>query len=288
VTIIPKDPFVREKLVVNRVRFAVDTNEVQFYGPGNSPDVYPRVVIDSRGLRISPASDDEIREFISRKVFGLGFKQGNKDTRVWILDPWDVEYLAASPSAFLQAAETLEARKEIVLHDREYASAGEALLMRGEPLGALTDKMDRALEPGEATHDALMWDAFICHASEDKEKFVEPLARVLREHGRNVWYDKFVLKVGDSLREKIDEGLRASRYGIVVLSRAFFSKRWPKNELDGLVAKEMDGRKIILPVWHGVTKEEVHNFSPILSGRLAADSKDGIQIVVEQLLDAMG
>ena len=132
-----------------------------------------------------------------------------------------------------------------------------------------------------------MWDAFICHASEDKEDLVEPLAKALRERGLKVWYNKFVLKVGDSLRGKIDEGLRGSRYGIVVLSRAFFLKRWPKNELDGLVAKEADARKVILPVWHGVTKDEVHNFSPILSGRLAADSKDGIQTVVQQLLDAM-
>jgi hypothetical protein len=269
------------------VRFAVDTNEVQLYGPGKPPDVYPRVVIDSRGLRISPAPDDEIREFISRKVFRLGFKQGNKDTRVWILDPWDVEYLGASPAAFLPAAEILEARKEIVLHDRQYASAGEVLLVRGVPLGAI-DEFSPAPGGGEKVADQLMWDAFICHASEDKKGFVEPLARALRDHGLKVWYDKFVLKVGDSLREKIDEGLRASRYGIVVMSRAFFLERWPKNERDGLVAKEVNGRKVILPVWHGVTKDGVHNFSPILSGRIAADSKDGIETVVQQLLDAMG
>ena len=126
-----KDPFIRQRLVVNRARIAIDGKELKFYDAAERPSEYRRIVIDLQGLLVSPASEVEIQEYISRKVFGLGFKQGNKDTRVWVLDPWDVEYLAASASAFLQAAEILEARKEIVLLDREYASAGGALLMRG-------------------------------------------------------------------------------------------------------------------------------------------------------------
>ena len=94
-------------------------------------------------------------------------------------------------------------------------------------------------------------DAFICHASEDKDAFVRPLAEALRSHHVEVWYDEFALDVGDSLREAIDRGLAASRYGIVVLSPSFFRKRWPKRELNGLVAREMaEDRGMILPVWH--------------------------------------
>ena len=61
-------------------------------------------------------------------------------------------------------------------------------------------------------------DVFICHASEDKDEFVRPLAEALRTHHLEVWYDEFALEVGDSLREAIDRGLAASHYGIVVLS----------------------------------------------------------------------
>ena len=81
-------------------------------------------------------------------------------------------------------------------------------------------------------------DVFICHASEDKDAFVRPLAKALRSHHLAVWYDEFSLDVGDSLREAIDRGLAASEYGIVVLSPSFFCKRWPKRELNGLVALE--------------------------------------------------
>src|SRR5205823_8787479 len=51
------------------------------------------------------------------------------------------------------------------------------------------------------------WDVFVCHASEDKEGFVRPLAKMLHESGLTVWYDEFTLKIGDSLRRRIDEGL---------------------------------------------------------------------------------
>jgi hypothetical protein len=131
------------------------------------------------------------------------------------------------------------------------------------------------------------WDVFISHASEDKMAFVQPLAEALRRIGLRVWYDKWALTVGDRLLQRIDEGLARSRFGIVILSRAFFTKNWPQHELDGLVSFEISERKVILPVWHGVTQSDVAQYSPILAGRFAACSIDGIDRVVEQLLAAI-
>jgi len=132
------------------------------------------------------------------------------------------------------------------------------------------------------------WDAFICHASEDKADFVDLFARQLRDSGLTVWYDVFSLKLGDSLRRKIDEGLAKSRYGIVVLSKHFFSKEWPQNELDGLMSREIVGTKVILPIWHNITAEEVRINSPILAGRVAAKSEHGLEKVISEIREAMG
>lgn len=113
-------------------------------------------------------------------------------------------------------------------------------------------------------------DAFISHATEDKEDVVKPLANGLRQLEINLWYDEYDLKVGDSLRRKIDEGLARSRFGIVVLSPAFFAKNWPQYELDGLVAKEMQGgQNVILPLWHKISKDEVLRHSPSLADKVA-------------------
>jgi hypothetical protein len=103
-----------------------------------------------------------------------------------------------------------------------------------------------------------------------------------------VWYDAFSLKVGDSLRRKIDEDLAQSRYGIVVLSKHFFCKEWPQNELDGLMSGEIAGTKVILPIWHDITAEEVRKNSPILAGRVAAKSEHGLEKVISEVREAMG
>ncbi len=118
------------------------------------------------------------------------------------------------------------------------------------------------------------YDVFICHASEDKASAAKPLADSLIEKGVNVWYDDFNLTIGDSLRQKIDEGLKQSRFGIVILSPSFFNKKWPQHELDGLTAKEMQGDKVILPVWHNITEVDVSNYSLTLAGRMAGNTKD--------------
>lgn len=131
------------------------------------------------------------------------------------------------------------------------------------------------------------WDAFISHAWEDKEKFAAPLADALIKRGLKIWYDELTLKVGDSLRRSIDNGLSKSRFGIVILSHSFIKKEWPKKELDGLFAKERDGVKVLLPIWHEVSSEDIENFSPMLADRLAVQSSKGLPYVVEQLMDAI-
>lgn len=132
------------------------------------------------------------------------------------------------------------------------------------------------------------WDVFVSHASEDKEAFARPLVQALESRGLKVWFDENTLKIGDSLRRSIDKGLSRSRYGIVVVSKAFLSKEWPQRELDGLVAREEDGGKVVLPVWHEISAAEVRRHSPTLADRLAIPSSRGIEAVVTELLQVIG
>lgn len=131
----------------------------------------------------------------------------------------------------------------------------------------------------------MLSDAFICHASEDKDGFVRPLAERLRDQHVEVWYDEFSLNVGDSLRRSIDRGLSQSRFGIVILSPSFFAKRWSQWELDGLVARQNSGdNDVILPVWHGVQSKDVLAYSPPLADKLAIASSVGIDEVIRRLV----
>ena len=129
-----------------------------------------------------------------------------------------------------------------------------------------------------------LWDVFISHASEDKKKVARPLAEELEKRGLQVFYDKFSLRIGDDLRESIDRGLRDSTFGVVILSKSFFARDWPKKELEGLIVRERNGKKVILPVWHEVTHDDVANYSLIIAGKLAVNTDEGIETVVDEIM----
>lgn len=118
------------------------------------------------------------------------------------------------------------------------------------------------------------YDVFVSHAWEDKESFVEEFVAELEKLGLRVWYDKNQMKLGDSMRQKIDMGLKKSRFGIVVLSPAYIKdgKYWTKTELDGLFQLESINGKTIIPIWHNLQKKEVMAYSPTIAGRLAAST----------------
>ena len=116
------------------------------------------------------------------------------------------------------------------------------------------------------------WDAFISHASEDKDGFARPLAEALVSLGASIWYDEFTLRLCDSLSESIDRGLARSRFGVVVISPDFISKAWTRHELRGLWAREISGNGHILPVWHNIEKAAVEAFSPTLADRIAVQT----------------
>jgi Domain of unknown function (DUF1883)/TIR domain len=116
------------------------------------------------------------------------------------------------------------------------------------------------------------YDVFISHASEDKDDVVRPLAIALQNKDLRVWYDEFELKIGDSLRQKIDKGLANSRFGIVVLSKNFIRKGWTNYELDGIITKSISGQQVVLPIWHDITKQEVIDYSPSLADKVARNT----------------
>jgi hypothetical protein len=130
------------------------------------------------------------------------------------------------------------------------------------------------------------FDVFISHASDDKDDVVRPLANALRSAGLSVWYDEFELRIGDSLRRKIDKGLASSRFGVVVLSKSFFGRGWPAYELDGLVTKAVSGEQILLPIWHNVTKKEVMGYSPSLADKVARNTASStVEEIAVEIID---
>ena len=140
--------------------------------------------------------------------------------------------------------------------------------IREAPLSSLPGLVQDSVPPSVDSGDRT-YDVFISHSSEDKDEVVRPLANALADEGLAVWYDEFTLHIGDSLRQKIDQGLASSRVGLVILSSAFISGGWPNYELDGIVTRAVSGEQILLPIWHNITKQQVVDYSPSLADKVA-------------------
>ncbi len=131
--------------------------------------------------------------------------------------------------------------------------------------------------------------AFISHDSRDKIQIAEPIALQLQKFMCPVWYDQFSLRVGDSLRESIESGLREASKCILILTPHFFSNAgWSKREYDSIFTREIvEKRKVILPVWHGISVEDAYKFSPILADRVAVPWTLGVEEVARRLLRSL-
>ena len=96
------------------------------------------------------------------------------------------------------------------------------------------------------------------------------------------------MRIGNSLRRKIDEGIRSSRFGVVVLSEAFFEKGWTNHELDGLVTRTVAGEQSLLPIWHDLTAEQVRAYSPSLADKVALSTdQNTIDDIAQQIADVV-
>lgn len=143
---------------------------------------------------------------------------------------------------------------------------------------------DAVLDDAEKSDEE--YDAFVSHASEDKEDFVDEFVHEMRELDIKVWYDTTELKWGDSLRQRIDDGLRKSRFGIVVLSPNYIAegKYWTKAELNGIFQLDSINGKVLLPIWHGLSKKQVIEYSPIIADRKAMTTAN---MTAKEIAEAM-
>jgi hypothetical protein len=90
---------------------------------------------------------------------------------------------------------------------------------------------------------------FICHASEDKERFVLRFAERLRSKGIEAWLDKWEMLPGDRLVGKVfNSGLKPSDAVIVVLSEISIKKPWVQKELETAVVKSIEEQIRLIPI----------------------------------------
>lgn len=124
--------------------------------------------------------------------------------------------------------------------------------------------------------------AFLSYASED-EALAREIAGGLKSHGFDVWYAKTSLKVGHILLDEIEKGMTNATAGILILSNAYLKKGWTNYEMDTLIRQHIEDGKLLLPVWHNVSKHSVDMRHPGLARIVALESSVGLRKLVSDL-----
>lgn len=127
------------------------------------------------------------------------------------------------------------------------------------------DDMKKRYSPHQ-TDKPTEYDAFICHASEDKLAIVKDFHEACRDAGINTWYDNDEIGWGDQIVTKINEGLAKSRFVIVFVTKHSVKKEWVKKELNAALSMAVKKGQFVLPVFLGVKSEEVEQTYPFLAG----------------------
>src|SRR6185437_5021087 len=86
---------------------------------------------------------------------------------------------------------------------------------------------------------------FLSHSSGDKP-FVDRLAADLERVNVGVWYDKWEIRVGDSLLDKISEGIQRNDYLAIVLSSRSVQSEWVKREVNAALMRELAERRVVV------------------------------------------
>lgn len=107
-------------------------------------------------------------------------------------------------------------------------------------------------EIGDMTKE---YDVFIGHASEQTDSVLKPLMTSLQALGVKTIADIVCIKWGDSLTKKINAALSQSKYFVAIISIDSIKKSWPDKEMNAAIAREIEGKQIVLPLFVGSKTE---------------------------------
>jgi hypothetical protein len=182
----------------------------------------------------------------------------------------------------------IDSRKMVFYIDREISDFDkQSVYQYGDSKGMYAQIRDRRYADMQSSPELPL--AFISHDSRDKDSIAWPLAKELMKVIGRVWFDEYSLKVGDSLREKIETGLKQCKRCILILTTNFLCNTgWTKTEFNSVFTRELIERtNVIIPVWSDVTQQQVYNYSPSLVNKFAAKWNDGCVTVAQKIKAAI-
>ena len=214
---------------------------------------------------------NNIKRPINATAIGTDINKHNHPSEIWVND-FEIFY-----NKYLTDHPFSQRIKTILFHRTK--DAFKDLVGILQSISTDTDYIDnknnvvKAMIPLYQKRMLTEYDVFISHANKDKVDFVENLKKSLDKLGVEVFYDKDTLEWGDNWKERILNGVKKSEFAIIVISENFFDREWTEKELSELLSRQnRNGQKIILPIIHNITMQQLSEKYPAVADIQAIDS----------------
>lgn len=210
-----------------------------------------------------------IKSSINAAGLGTNINEYNRPSEIWVNDVeiFYNQYLKEHP---------LGSRMKTILFHRTLDAYSQLItcLESIKNDQVFIDKMNGiATETVSQAKTLPEYDVFISHANADKEELIEELYNSLDKLGIKIFYDKEVLEWGDKWKDKILEGTKKAEFAIIVISENFFDREWTERELvEFLNRQNRNGQKLILPILHNITVDQLKEKYPSIADIQAIDS----------------
>ena len=130
---------------------------------------------------------------------------------------------------------------------------------------------------------------FICYAHQDKNQ-VLPLVKELEKKEVNVWIDQFEIKVGDSITDRINEGIASSSLCLIFISPSFLQSSWTQVEFKPfLIQQQLSNVKKLIPVWYQIDEQQMLDYLPYLADfrAMIINADTDLEKAAFEILDAI-
>lgn len=199
---------------------------------------------------------------------GESIAEHNMPANVWMDDVriFRAKYLSEHP---------LYSSMESLLFHRSFSRLVASLTSISKDRGFI-DKMngvEKVEVPKYQAKTLPEYDVFISLANQDKEELIEELYQSLQKLGISIFYDKESLEWGDNWKERILNGTKKAEFAIIVISENFFDREWTERELSEFLNRQnRNGQKLILPIVHNITMQQLQEKYPNVADIQAIDS----------------
>lgn len=219
-------------------------------------------------IKRTKKNDSNLSYTASYETINRNLEENKKNHEIWMNDV-DIFY-----NKYLKE-HVLGQKIESWLFHRQYDQLVAALVSISEDKDFI-DKMNGITTTEVPKYQARTipeYDVFISHANKDKENLIEELYNSLKKLGVNIFYDKEELEWGDNWKDRILNGTKKAEFAIIVISENFFDREWTERELvEFLNRQNRNGQKLILPILHNISVEQLRAKYPTVADIQAIDS----------------